>query len=607
MNNKTDGLLYFRKILQYSGYKLDRKLSFKTSARYNDFSEAGASDIRAASCSKTGTIINGRENFKMNIYGSFGITDTGFFNALGGAAGVERMKSIHLGRTFNRAIDSDGIDCFFLTGNMGSSNGSVTPKIPTAYAPSELGRAAKGDVFTVEILNTGAVGVAKFRYRKYPFFQNRANVVGARSNAYGFSTVFTAYSETIPIVYSGTENEAYVRGETLCVSTIEDVSCIESRLLDNVDDTVNLKLNALGNKILFYTEPTFMELDREINLTLSGSELNLYMITYADGYVYGIGDGDVYKINITTGVATEIASASMTGTDQFILASHLGDKVFCIVDGNVKVIKTSDCSVTTPVHSLPDTPDKKKVLSTSGIDYESNFWYKGSKYDKDTFEELVRLTTTIEGATVYGLYSVAIHTNAYVRNYDLDGNLIRSYLGNDYNWGVNPPAYKTVFGIYCYHSAPIYVNLDASENDSRKISLEYSQDIKDWRVYTGSAWVKGWFKGRPTGFTTDKMRYKCLTYPTVIPKDSTYYDYLSEIDVLAGAHRVEGEVIAQGTTSIAPSVTIRFEHISSSETFDIQITGVRYEWTLAGGQLNLPYDGKYKVSVKNSNGNSTYV
>lgn len=484
MINKVGAAIYLRQPFRYSSNYFTGigPVGFGLNAKLNN------EVINYDNVEKTATRTIQSTNYKSKITGSFSTGETAFINCLFTGHGGVSIDNLHIGRVFNRAALPTGTDCFFSSGNMGSSNGTITPTVPVEWTPEGIEEWAKGDVFVIQIHNTGGVGTAKFRYCSYPYLGFSLGTMGygdrwATPKKFG-------YSETVVLYKLTGQYKAITNGGDYTFNAI----WAESRTV-SYEETVNIALSD-PSTIRFYTDPSFTLVDREITPTLSGSPVQLTQITYADGAIYGLGDDSVYTIDTVSGTATEISGASMSGTNQLLLATHDQTRVYYFADGNCKIINTSDDTVTTPTNTVPSDINGDSILVDFGIDIDNNIWYKTKKYDKDDLSDmginLTRNDTYAQYYSVYGLNGI-ITGSQRVYIYDLEGKAV---CYSDYYFaGVqNSSGYRNVLGgkIHLYDNTTRKVHLSLPAEDI--IKQQFRDSKKDWKIFDGTSWIKGWTK-----------------------------------------------------------------------------------------------------------------
>ena len=509
MINKTGALLYLRQPFVYaSSYFTAGAVGFTVAAKDHPFTVPSLIQVKAASRTLKTT------NYKATISGSFSTGEIGFINAIETPHGGVHLDTIHIGRVFNRVLEPSATNCFFNTGNMGSSNGTVTPKTPSAWAPEGLGEHPKADVYVLQATSTGASGVAKFRYATYPYNDVLYTFTGSynyRLYSYTMSPAF--YGETTSLSYN--DSTKIITSNTAANSFSASGICAESRYISD-GGTVTFVLTTDGKSVKIYSDPSLTVLGHEIDVKCSGSSVVLEFITYADGSLYGINASKVYKIDMSTGAATELTSANQTGTDCFIFANLQQTKVYCIVDGNVRIITVSDDSVSTPENSLPSTPERGKIFIDFMVDEEGNVWLKGKKYNGETLETMVTLPP-YDYTHFYMHFPRCVVAQFRTDNYtySLEGEVVKAI-------SIGSGSYKGYFSVspYAYgykmqnSSMCLTVSLNSSTEDYKRCKYRTTQ--KDWFVHDGTSWVKGWYEGEtPTGdIDSSNKTFTCQNTPT---------------------------------------------------------------------------------------------
>lgn len=462
-------------------------------------------------------------NYKININATVGQTTQKFINCVGGIyTGGVGINDLHIGRVFNRSLPPSETDCFFSSGNMGSSNGSVTPDLPSGWSKKDKDVFASADVYVLNILNTGVTGVSKFRYATYPY--NAFNgKIEFRTDSIPLFTEFGA------LYFEDSSNMSEIKvGVSNKYKISQSGSYAESR--NHGEDGFNFILSHSKDKIKIYTDPSFTKLDHEISLYESGSPINIEYATFADGNLYGIDStGNVYSVDVSTGLCTEISAASQTGSQVAIASNIRQNRVYCIVDGNVKIIDPTDNSVSTATYSLPTTPNlHTDWFFKFGFDYEDGIWlyYNGyaKKYNPDSLEENIIITAESSPGSWKTMFILAnfvgvlVDTGDYEYDfYDLDGNKIQTLYGL-----ATTSSYAGIFDINPYIFTlddPVYIgylSLLMTPDDVKKIGYRGSQ--KDWRIHDGFSWVKGWYKDEtPSGnVDSSNQTFTCLNVPTAI-------------------------------------------------------------------------------------------
>jgi len=426
MLGKIGGFLYLRQPFRYSSNTFAEGsfgvgAGILTKHQYTDAVQAflGGGDITLD-----------ESNYKASVSYSADTSSVKFINVVGSQQGAMRLEGVHVGRVFNRSVIPTGQDCFFSTGNMGSSNGVVTPDVPVEFTKPDKEYYPAAEVYVIKILSTGEPGVAKFKYCTYPF--NEFSTNGDRISLYRNRRFLYSDFGQLELTDSGskvlfTAARAYTKSVDGCYGEIRK---------DN-DDTFSFVLSLSKYSINIYTDPTLTILDYSISLTAGGSSLRVEFATFAQGNLYGItSSGSVYEINKADGTCTEITAASQSGSEVAIAADIKQENVYCIVDGNVKVIDPTDNSVSTPANALFRTPDLyNDWFYIFGFDYEGAIWQQDNareSYIKCSGADLTESVTinsrnwyfddVITPGLILSNCIISFYVGQEHRVYDLDGN-----------------------------------------------------------------------------------------------------------------------------------------------------------------------------------------